>query len=236
MKRGFGMRNDLGVDWIAVAILLFAACAAAISYAQWSNPADEIPAYHSSAPLKITSLPPILSGAKLTGENFRYPWQVRLSKMQQRFLGVLYQLPCNCRCDRALGAYQPSQLFSKACTERNAQLAQKKGLLLTEQTKLGKTPGQIRAAIAHQEYESVSLWKVSRADFRSRLPRKFSAQSGVQYVTCSLSLTARLTSFTQSGGVTVSTGLQAAERHAGGWAPVIAYKNTIANNNLALAA
>ena len=38
------------------------------------------------------------------------------------------------------------------------------------------------------------------------------------------------------GGVTVSTGLQAAERHAGVWAPVIAYKNTIANNNLALAA
>jgi hypothetical protein len=40
----------------------------------------------------------------------------------------------------------------------------------------------------------------------------------------------------QKGGVTVSTGLQAAERHAGVWAPVIAYKNTIANNNLALAA
>jgi len=40
----------------------------------------------------------------------------------------------------------------------------------------------------------------------------------------------------QSGGVTVSTGSDAAERHAGVWAPVIAYKNTIANNNLALAA
>ena len=40
----------------------------------------------------------------------------------------------------------------------------------------------------------------------------------------------------QDGGVTVSTGSDAAERHAGVWAPVIAYKNTIANNNLALAA
>jgi hypothetical protein len=52
---------------------------------------------------------------------------------------------------------------------------------------------------------------------------------------CSARLRARLMSY-PSGGVTVSTGLQAAERHAGVWAPVIAYKNTIANNNLALAA
>ena len=42
--------------------------------------------------------------------------------------------------------------------------------------------------------------------------------------------------FRKDGGVTVSTGSVAAERHAGVWAPVIAYKNTIANNNLALAA
>jgi hypothetical protein len=41
---------------------------------------------------------------------------------------------------------------------------------------------------------------------------------------------------TRNGGVTVSTGSFAVERHAGGWAPVIAYKNTIANNQLALAA
>ena len=41
---------------------------------------------------------------------------------------------------------------------------------------------------------------------------------------------------TRNGGVTVSTGSFAVERHAGGWAPVIAYKNTIAHNQLALAA
>jgi len=46
------------------------------SYAQWSNPADDIPAYHPSAPLKMSALPPILSGKQLTGEHFRYPWQV----------------------------------------------------------------------------------------------------------------------------------------------------------------
>ena len=38
------------------------------------------------------------------------------------------------------------------------------------------------------------------------------------------------------GGVTASTGLLAAERHAGVWTPVIAHKIISADNNLALAA
>jgi len=40
-------------------VSLALAAATAISYAQWTNPADDIPAYHPSAPLKISSLPPI---------------------------------------------------------------------------------------------------------------------------------------------------------------------------------
>jgi hypothetical protein len=38
------------------------------------------------------------------------------------------------------------------------------------------------------------------------------------------------------GGVTASTGLLVAERHAGVWTPVIAHKTISADNNLALAA
>jgi hypothetical protein len=38
------------------------------------------------------------------------------------------------------------------------------------------------------------------------------------------------------GGVTVSTGSLAARRHAGVWAPIIACKTKVANDNLALAA
>jgi hypothetical protein len=75
----------------------------AASYAQWSNPADDVAAYHPSAPLKVSALPPILSGAKLTGENFRYPWQVHVYQQVAKVSSVVYQLPCNCRCDRALG-------------------------------------------------------------------------------------------------------------------------------------
>ena len=54
--------------------------------------------------------------------------------------------------------------------------------------------------------------------------------------TSSLSARARLYASTQNGGVTASTGLLAAERHAGVWTPVIAHKTISANNNMALAA
>ena len=83
----------------------------AASYAQWSNPADDVPAYHPSAPLKVSALPPILSGAKLTGENFRYPWQVhvyqQVAKVSKRALPVALQLPLRPRP----GPHQPAQLL-----------------------------------------------------------------------------------------------------------------------------
>ena len=57
------MQIGISRRWAAALVL---ATATAMSYAQWTNPADDIPAYHPSAPLKVSSLPPILSGAKLT--------------------------------------------------------------------------------------------------------------------------------------------------------------------------
>ena len=146
--------GNFGIRQIAVAFTL--AGATAISFAQWSNPADEIPAYHSSVPLKVTSLPPILSGAKLTGDNFRYPWQTRAYQDAAKVSGVLYQLPCNCRCDRALGHTSLRSCF-EGLHGTECSTCAKEGLFAYQQTKLGKTPVEIRAAIAHHQYESVSL-------------------------------------------------------------------------------
>src|SRR5271166_4287841 len=94
MRNWFSRRGVLGLAVFAITVA---------SYAQWSNPADDVPAYHPSAPLKVSELPPILSGAKLTGDNFRYPWQVHVYQQAAKIGNLLYQLPCNCRCDRALG-------------------------------------------------------------------------------------------------------------------------------------
>ena len=127
------------------------AAATVMSYAQWTNPADDIPAYHPSAPLKVTSLPPILAADK-----FQYPWQVRAYQQAAKVSGVLYQLPCNCRCDKALGHTSLRSCFETMHGTECSTCA-KEGLFAYQQAKLGKSPTEIRAAIARHEYESIPL-------------------------------------------------------------------------------
>src|SRR5580658_3035 len=137
-----------------VAFGIFAVTAA--SYAQWTNPADDVPAYHPKAPLKVSALPPILSGDKLTGENFRYPWQKHVYEQVAKVSGVAYQLPCNCRCDRALGHTSLRSCFETLHGTECSTCA-KEGFFAYQQTKLGKSPTEIRTGIARHEYESIDL-------------------------------------------------------------------------------
>jgi len=130
----------------------------AASYAQWTNPADDVPAYHPSAPLKVSALPPILSGAQLTGEHFIYPWQIHVYQQAVKIGSVLYQLPCNCRCDRSLGHTSLRSCYENAHGTECSTCAQE-AFLAYRMTKAGKSPAQIRAAIARHEYESIDLEK-----------------------------------------------------------------------------
>jgi len=116
------MKNRSRARWI----FGFAACVlTAASYAQWSNPADEVPAYHPAAPLTVASLPPILSGKQLSGPQFQNPWQKHVYQKVAKVSNVVYQLPCNCRCDRA-------------CTELSAQPAPRKGSMPIRSQSSGK--------------------------------------------------------------------------------------------------
>ena len=128
------------------------------SYAQWSNPAEDVPAYHPSAPLNVGALPPILHGAQLAGEHFRYPWQIHVYQMAAKVGSVIYQLPCNCRCDRALG-HQSLRSCYENYHSTECDTCDKEGVFAYQQTRLGKTPAQIRSAIARHEYESIDLEK-----------------------------------------------------------------------------
>jgi Protein of unknown function with PCYCGC motif len=149
------MKKFAGRRW-ALGLLVCAFTMA--SYAQWSNPADDVPAYHSSAPLKVSALPPILHGADLKGDNFRYPWQVHVYQDAVRVSSVLYQLPCNCRCDRALGHTSLRSCF-EGLHGTECSTCAKEGFYAYQQTKLGKTPAEIRAGIERHEYESIDLEK-----------------------------------------------------------------------------
>jgi hypothetical protein len=149
------MKHVIKSRWL-LGLAVFALTAA--SYAQWSNPGEDVAAYHPSAPLRVSALPPIMSGAKLTGENFRYPWQVHVYQQVARVSSVVYQLPCNCRCDRALGHTSLRSCFEGLHGTECSTCAQE-GFFAYQQTKLGKTPAQIRAAIAHHDYEKIDLDK-----------------------------------------------------------------------------
>ena len=149
------MKNVIRSRWV-VGVAVFALTAA--SYAQWSNPADDVPAYHPSAPLKVSALPPILSGARLTGANFQYAWQRHVYEQVAKVSSVAYQLPCNCRCDRSQGHTSLRSCFEGLHGTECSTCAQE-GFYAYQQTKLGKTPAQIRAGIARHDYEAIDLEK-----------------------------------------------------------------------------
>src|SRR5579875_1038860 len=149
------MKKTSGRRW---ALGLLACVFTMASYAQWSNPADDVPAYHPSAPLKVSALPPILHGAQLTGDSFRYPWQVHVYRDAARVSSVLYQLPCNCRCDRALGHTSLRSCF-EGLHGAECSTCAKEGFYAYQQTRLGKTPAQIREGIERHEYEAIDLEK-----------------------------------------------------------------------------
>ena len=149
------MRNLMKRRWF-LGLAVFVVTVA--SYAQWSNPGDDVPAYHPSAPLKVGALPPILAGAQLKGENFRYPWQVHVYQQAVKIGNVLYQLPCYCRCDRALGHTSLRSSY-EGLHGTECSTCAKEAFFATQQLKLGKTVAQIRDAINRREYESIDLEK-----------------------------------------------------------------------------
>ena len=124
--------------------------------AQWSDPQDDVPAYHPLPPAKEQTLPPILSGAQLTGPYFREKWQVAVYRQAAQIPNVLYQLPCYCRCDRALGHASLHSCFEGTHGAICATCAAEEAYAY-RMTKQGKTPDQIRAGIERKEYESIDL-------------------------------------------------------------------------------
>jgi hypothetical protein len=126
------------------------------AYAQWSNPADDVPAYHTHAPAQGEALPPLLTPEQLRQQGFTQPWQAQVYQIAAKVPRVLYQLPCNCRCDKALGHTSLRSCFSDTHGAVCSTCA-KEGVYAYQMTKQGKTPAQIRAGIAHHDYEAIDL-------------------------------------------------------------------------------
>jgi Protein of unknown function with PCYCGC motif len=139
-----------------ILLTVIAAMATAASYAQWSSPGDDIPAYHAAPPAQGATMAPILSGKQLTGESFRYAWQVETYKEAAKVPKVLYQLPCYCRCDRALGHQSLHSCFEGTHGAACSTCA-KEAVYAYRMTQQGKSAKQIRDGILRKEYENINL-------------------------------------------------------------------------------
>jgi len=154
---------------LALAALVVAAYAvpagtapASAVHAQFIDPQQDVPAYHAEEPAKGEALPPILSGSQLSGQFFRQRWQVEVYKQAAQIPGVLYQLPCYCRCDRALGHSSLHSCFEGTHGAICATCAAEEAYAY-KMTKLGRTPQQIREGIERREYESIDLDALGRS-------------------------------------------------------------------------
>jgi hypothetical protein len=132
------------------AALVLIAALAVVAFAQ----GDHVPAYNSNAP-KAGELLPILPVDQRVGENFKYPYQVHAYELAAKIPGVISQLPCYCYCER-IGH---SSLHT--CYESNhgahCGICMKEVYYAYQQTKLKKTPAEIRDGIIKGEWKSIDL-------------------------------------------------------------------------------
>jgi hypothetical protein len=125
------------------------------AYAQWITNED-LPAYHPTAPAQGTKLPAILSGKQLTGPMFQYPWQKVVYEDAAKVPNVLYQLPCFCRCDRALGHTSLHSCFEGTHGAECSTCAQE-GYYAYQMSRKGKSAKEIREGVLRKEFESIDL-------------------------------------------------------------------------------
>ena len=134
--------------------LLALGMVALVASAQWSNPAEDIPAYNVGAPTK--PLPAIMAGGQLTGMYFTHSYQKTAYQMAAKIPNVIHQQPCYCRCDKEMGHNSLHSCFESthgaACST-----CMKEAVYSYQETKKGKTPSQIRAAIERGEWMKVDL-------------------------------------------------------------------------------
>ena len=144
------MKRLLGC--VAVVVVALAASA------QFSDRAVDIPAYNLNPPTH--AMTPLLSGSQLTGANFSHPYQVTTYKMAARIPAVLFQEPCYCHCDRAMGHTSLHSCF-EGLHGAECSTCMKEAVYAYRETKKGHSPAQIRAGIERGEWMNIDLESVT---------------------------------------------------------------------------
>ena len=149
MTRNEGIKQLGAVMGVAV---LLAVVALPVTRAQQvASRTQDIPAYHSAAPKG--ALPSTLSA-----QTFTDPLTKKAYAYAAKMKRVLYQLPCYCHCDQAVGH---TSLLSCYRDQHGAECetCKKELFYAYEQNRRGKTAPQIREGIVRGEWQKVDLGK-----------------------------------------------------------------------------
>jgi len=122
---------------------------------------DHVPAYNRSA-LKPGEAAPIMPRDQLSGEAFQYPYQVRAYELAAKIPDVLNQMPCYCYCERI--GHKSLHTCFESTHGAHCGICMKEVFYAYQQTKLKKTPAQIRAGIIRGDWKAVDLESVAKAD------------------------------------------------------------------------
>ena len=132
------------------ALLALIVLLAIVSFGQ----GDRVPAYHDQA-LKPGDAMPILPKDQRWGEAFQYPYQAASYEVAAKIPNVIYQLPCYCFCDR-IGHGSLHSCF-ESTHGAHCGICMKEVFYAYQQTKLKKTPAEIREGIIKGEWKSINL-------------------------------------------------------------------------------
>jgi hypothetical protein len=120
-----------------------------------SGPDTDPPAYHATPP--AGALPSTLDPKQFSDARTQ-----KIYAMAAKVKPVLYQQPCYCRCDREVGHTSLLDCFGdnhgSIC-----DVCKKEAVYSYQQTKLGKSPAEIRAGIMAGKWKQVDLAKVDSA-------------------------------------------------------------------------
>lgn len=118
--------------------------------------ASQVPAFHASPPPKGAKLPPILPKDQRGAPAFQRDFQDHAYELAAKIPNVIYQLPCYCYCDRTVGHKSLHSCYESAHAA-HCSACLKELYFAYEETKAGKTPAQIRAAIEKGDWEKIDL-------------------------------------------------------------------------------
>ena len=138
--------------FVILALLL----AGGITYAQWVNGTNPVPAHHTSPPRKDAKLAPILSQQQLEQYGLTMPAQREAYKAAARSSAVIYQMPCYCYCDRNHGHKSLRSCF-EGTHGANCGTCAQEALYSYQMSKKGWSVNQIRDGIIRGDFKQIDL-------------------------------------------------------------------------------